>query len=322
MRTEEFYYKLPQRLIAQKPCEIRDHSRMMIVNRERGSVECGYFCDIPEFFEKGDVLVINDSKVIPARLFGSKSTGATIEILLLKKQGSSSAWETLLRPAKRVAVGTKIFFDDSSWAEVSERVSEKKWVLDFHTDVDFDLFLERQGKAPLPPYIKRRKGGSSYISDQERYQTIYARNPGSVAAPTAGLHFSEEIIGKLEGRGVDIARVTLHVGYGTFLPIETEDVEDHVMEKEFFEISAETAEKINTARRITATGTTSVRVLESVAETDGAVRPATGFTDLFIYPGYRFKRIDRLLTNFHLPKSSLFLLVCAFAVNDLMQKAY
>ncbi len=321
MKTDDFNYRLPESLIAQKPTELRDHSRMMVVNRKRGSVELRYFYEIAEFFERGDTLVINDSRVIPARLFGTKSTGATIEILLLAKHDAPERWEVLLRPAKRVRIGTELLFNDGTSAVVQERRSEKKWILDFHTKEDFHLFLERNGHAPLPPYIKRKKGGN-YDLDQERYQTVYAKMPGSVAAPTAGLHFSEEILEKLDKQGVDVVRVTLHVGYGTFLPIETDTIEDHVMEEERYEISQEVSERIARAERITATGTTSVRVLESATDPGGSTRAGPGHTNLFIYPGYRFKKVDRLITNFHLPRSSLYLLVCAFAGKELIEKAY
>ena len=322
MRTQEFYYNLPEELIAQKPCTERDHSRMMVVDRRSGSFECRYFYELPQFLEQNDLLVINNSKVIPAKLSGKKSTGAAIEMLLLEKTNLPMTWNVLLRPAKRVRVGTKILFGGGSWAEIRERVSDKKWIVAFHPDSDFDTFLEQCGSAPLPPYIKRKKGATKDLRDLLRYQTVYAENPGSVAAPTAGLHFSEETIDSLLKSGIEIAPITLHVGYGTFLPIESEFVADHKMERETFEISEETAERINRAQNVVAVGTTSIRTLESVSETDGTVHPGKGSTDLFIYPGYRFKAVDRVLTNFHLPASSLFLLVCAFAGKDLIHRAY
>jgi len=322
MRTEDFYYNLPEELIAQRPCERRDHARMMVVDRERGSFECRHFYELPEFLDSDDLLVINNSKVLPAKLSGKKTTGATIELLLLQERGAPATWEVLLRPAKRVRVGTRISFDGRSWAEILERVSDKKWVVRFHTETGFDTFLETFGSAPLPPYIKRGKGTAQNPVDLQRYQTIYAKSPGSVAAPTAGLHFSEEILGALRGRDIEIAEVTLHVGYGTFLPVETEDVEDHEMESESFEIGEGAAEKINGAERIIAVGTTSIRTLEAAADPDGKVRPGKGTTSLFVYPGYRFRVVDRVLTNFHLPASSLFLLVCAFAGQDLIRRAY
>ncbi|MBW2650391.1 MAG: tRNA preQ1(34) S-adenosylmethionine ribosyltransferase-isomerase QueA [Deltaproteobacteria bacterium] len=322
MKTEEFYYNLPEELIAQKPCESRDHSRMMIVDRSRGSFECRHFYELPGFLKKDDLLVVNNSRVIPAKLSGKKSTGATIEMLLLEEADSPTTWEVLLRPAKRVGAGTKIFFDGRSWAEITERISDKKWIVSFHPEDGFDNFLEKFGSAPLPPYIKREKGHTKDPGDLHRYQTVYAKNPGSVAAPTAGLHFSEGTLETLRERGTDIAQVTLHVGYGTFLPIESEFVTDHKMERETFEIGENAAEKINRAGKIIAVGTTSVRTLESASDPDGKVNPGKGSTDIFIYPGYRFKAVDRLLTNFHLPASSLFLLVCAFAGKDLMRRAY
>lgn len=322
MKTNDFNYRLPDNLIAQKPSGLRDHSRMMVLNRKKGSVELRHFYDIAEYFERGDTLVINDSKVIPARLFGTKSTGATIEMLLLAKGDTPGRWEVLLRPAKRVKIGTEISFSNGAHAVVQERKSEKKWVLDFYTRGDFDSFLERSGRAPLPPYIKRKKESENNILDHERYQTVYAKRPGSVAAPTAGLHFSEEILEKLENRGVDIVRVTLHVGYGTFLPIEVDNIEDHVMEEECYDIAPDVAMRISKARRITATGTTSVRVLESATDSEGMTSAGLGSTNLFIYPGYRFKRVNRLITNFHLPKSSLYLLVCTFAGKEFIEKAY
>ena len=326
MKLEEFNYNLPEELIAQQPCISRDRSRMMVVDRGSGTIENKFFHDMPEFFKKGDVLVTNNSRVIPARLIGKKTTGGMLEILLLSKKNSgaspSQIWEVLLRPAKRVSTGTRIFWGDECRAEVIERISEKKWILKFETEIEFDDFLERHGRAPLPPYIKRRKDGEKSLEDIERYQTIYARVPGSVAAPTAGLHFSPNVLTALKERGIDIVSVTLHVGYGTFLPIETESVEDHSMEKEFFEIDAETAETINLAKRVIAVGTTATRVLESVADDKGITKQSSGHTGLFIYPDYCFKKVNVLLTNFHLPKSSLFLLVCAFAGKELIQKAY
>ncbi len=326
MKLEEFNYNLPEELIAQKPSILRDHSRMMVVDRNSGKIDHKFFYDLPEFLKKGDVLVTNNSRVIPARLTGKKATGGMVETLLLSRNGRSSTkfqiWEVLLRPAKRVGIGTQIFFGNEGSAEVIERISEKKWYLKFETETNFDSFLERHGKAPLPPYIKRGKDEKRSFEDIERYQTIYARVPGSVAAPTAGLHFSPDLMTALKVKGFDIVSVTLHVGYGTFLPIETESVEDHSMEKEFFAVGVETARTINKAKRVVAVGTTSTRVLESVADDTGTIEQSSGYTALFIYPEYRFKRVNALLTNFHLPKSSLFLLVCAFAGKDLMQEAY
>jgi S-adenosylmethionine:tRNA ribosyltransferase-isomerase len=326
VKVEDFNFKLPQELIAQYPCEPRDEARMMIVNKKRRSIECGYFHDIPNYLNEDDTLIINDSKVIPARLFGEKPTGGMIEILLLSRKDKGAhhfqTWEVLLRPAKRVKIGTEIVFGEESSAKVTKRISDKKWLLNFQTEVSFEHFLEKYGRAPLPPYIKREKMQGINLHDLKRYQTVYARMPGSVAAPTAGLHFSKKIIKKMSSHGVQIAPITLHVGYGTFLPIETLHVKDHVMDKEYFELSKETADILNEAKSVTAVGTTSTRVLESLTDGQGKVKSSSGNTNLFIYPGYEFKKVDKLLTNFHLPKSSLFLLVCAFAGTETMKNAY
>ena len=326
MNIEDFTFNLPEELIAQQPCEPRDNSRMMVVDRSRQSIECKHFYNLADYFDRDDVLVINNSKVIPARLYGTKTTGGTVEILLLSRidesLNSRQQWEVLLRPGKRVGVGTTIVFDEHSHAEIVERVSDKKWILTFHTDGNFETFLTTHGKAPLPPYIKRKKHSPDGSYDLERYQTVYASMPGSVAAPTAGLHFSSDILKSLETRGIRIVPVTLHVGYGTFLPIETESIEDHTMETEHYEIDGENAHILNEAHRITTVGTTSTRVLESATDQKGIIPAMKGQTNLFIYPGYRFKKVDRLITNFHLPQSSLFLLVCAFAGKDLVMKAY
>ncbi len=326
MKLRDFDYDLPEERIAQEPAAVRDQSRMMVLHRGTGRIELRSFADLPEYCGPGDCLVINDSKVFPARLLGRKETGGSIEILLLTKQAGDpsarEAWEVLLRPAKRVAVGTTLRFAGECRASVVGRLSEKRWLLEFTTDAPFSEFLERCGRAPLPPYIKRKEEPSRSRMDLERYQTVYARVNGSVAAPTAGLHFTEEVLDRLRSRNALIAPVTLHVGYGTFLPIETENVEDHLMEEEHFTIPEETAVKVNGAKRVIAVGTTSTRVLESVADADGRFGPVSASTRLYIYPGFRFRRVDALLTNFHLPLSSLFLLVCAFAGRERMQDAY
>jgi S-adenosylmethionine:tRNA ribosyltransferase-isomerase len=297
----------------------------MVVHRETGRFEVRTFRDLPEYFGEGDVFVINDSRVFPARLIGRKETGGWIEILLLTRQPGvlpGETWEVLLRPAKRVEIGMTVTFATGCRARIVRRLSEKQWLLEFRTDIPFDDFLARFGRAPLPPYIKRKRDRSRSQQDLERYQTVYARVKGSVAAPTAGLHFTEEVLDHLRSRAVGIAPITLHVGYGTFLPIETERVEDHVMEEEHYTIGGETVSMVNGAKRVIAVGTTSTRVLESVADDEGKIRPVSGSTRLYLYPGSRFRRVDALLTNFHLPKSSLFLLVCAFAGRERMQKAY
>jgi S-adenosylmethionine:tRNA ribosyltransferase-isomerase len=309
-RLEEFTYDLPEELIAQEPAAVRDRSRMMVLHRKTGEIEIRTFRDLPGYFGEGDVFVVNDSRVFPARLIGRKETGGMIEILLLTRQAGDppgETWEVLLRPAKRVGVGTTVTFAAGCRARIVRRLSEKQWLLDFRTEIPFDDFLARFGRAPLPPYIKRKRDRARSQQDLERYQTVYARVKGSVAAPTAGLHFTDEVFALLRGRAVGIAPVTLHVGYGTFLPIEAENVEDHVMEEEHFTIDGETARMVNGAKRVIAVGTT---------------RPVSCSTRLYLYPGSRFRRVDALLTNFHLPKSSLFLLVCAFAGTERMQEAY
>ena len=325
MKLEEFSYDLPEELIAQQPAAVRDQSRMMVVNRTTKEIEFHEFRDLPDYFAEGDALAINDSRVFPARLTGRKETGALIEILLLakdKSEGKKEVWKAMLRPAKRVAPAMTFFLAEGCSARILQRLSEKQWLMEFITDMPFDDFLLCCGRAPLPPYIKRKRGGTRSQEDLERYQTIYAKEPGSVAAPTAGLHFTSEVMAALNRREVKIAPITLHVGYGTFVPIETENVEDHVMEEEYFSISAETAAMINGAKRVIAVGTTSTRVLESTADENGRVKPLNGSTRLYIYPGYKFRRVDALLTNFHLPKSSLFLLACAFAGRELILEAY
>jgi S-adenosylmethionine:tRNA ribosyltransferase-isomerase len=325
MELKDFSYFLPEELIAQHPCQKRDQSRMMVLSRGTECFDNFHFYDLPDFLEKGDTLVINDSRVIPARLMGKKATGAEVEILLLTKKEfseDSQTWEALLRPAKRLKVNDVILLGGNCEAKVLSRLSEKKWLLQFTCNENFDDYIKTNGRAPLPPYIKRKKNNDYKVEDMDRYQTIYASNPGSIAAPTAGLHFSDEIMQILHDKGIGIARITLHVGLGTFFPIETELVENHIMEPEYYEIDAAAADKINNARRVIAVGTTSTRTLESVADEQGLIKAQSGFTNLFIYPGYKFKRVNGLLTNFHLPQSTLFLLVCAFAGVDFTKKVY
>lgn len=324
MRLDQFDYHLPSGLIAQRPREPRESSRMMILTRRDGSLKDRSFFQLDEFLKKGDCLVLNDSRVIPARLNGRRESGGRVEVLLLSRRGAGTkeqVWEVLLRPARRITPGTKIQFEGGVRAEIADRMSEKTWVLHFEAMEDFDHFLDEWGRTPLPPYIKR-KNGIDEPRDRVMYQTVYARVRGSVAAPTAGLHFSREVLDRLRARGVTVATITLHVGYGTFRPIEAEYLEHHVMEEEFYEIGGDAADRINGAGRVVAVGTTSTRVLESIADGAGRVKPACGRTDLFIRPGHRFRRVEALITNFHLPRSSLFVLVCAFAGREPVMKAY
>jgi S-adenosylmethionine:tRNA ribosyltransferase-isomerase len=326
MDLKDFSYTLPDELIAQHPRPQRDASRMMQLARVAKTIRDNHFSFLPDCLSQGDVLVINDSRVIPARVYGKKPTGAILEILLLSRKQvgtSSETWEVLARPAKRINENDSIDLGHGCRARVATRLSDKKWLMEFSAPDSFDHYLEKYGRAPLPPYIKRKKSFEPDPSnDRERYQTIYAKAAGSIAAPTAGLHFSPAILEALKIKGIGIASITLHVGIGTFLPIETDTVENHVMQTEFFEISPESADIINAARRVIAVGTTSTRTLESAADQHGHVVSQSGETRLFIYPGYSFKRVNGLLTNFHLPASSLFLLVCAFAGTDFVKKAY
>jgi S-adenosylmethionine:tRNA ribosyltransferase-isomerase len=325
MELKDFSYFLPDELIAQHPCAKRDHSRLLFLDKKKEEMEDLSFFQLPDLLQQGDVLVINDSRVIPARLFGKKQTGGILEILLLTRkqaEADSQTWEALVKPAKRLRVNDVIALANNGEAKVLDRVSDKKWLLKFYTPEVFDVYINKFGRAPLPPYIKRKKNTNPDFADLERYQTIYAKIPGSIAAPTAGLHFSEDVMKKIRSKGIQIAPVTLHVGYGTFLTIESSEVENHVMESEYYEISAESSQIINDARRLITVGTTSTRTIESVADINGSIKAQSGFTNLFIYPGYKFKRVNGLLTNFHLPQSSLFLLACAFAGMDLIKKTY
>jgi S-adenosylmethionine:tRNA ribosyltransferase-isomerase len=325
MELKDFSYSLPEELIAQHPSLQRDRSRMMVLQRSDGKIDDCIFSRLPDFLQKGDVLVVNNSLVIPARLFGKKPTGASLEMLLLTKKevtATGQIWEALLRPAKRLRENDVILLDADCEAKVLARTSDKKWLLAFTCAGDFEEYLKKHGRAPLPPYIKRPRNDDQFVEDLERYQTIYAKNPGSIAAPTAGLHFSAEVIQALQTKGIAIAHITLHVGFGTFLPIAVSRVEDHLMEPEYYEVDARAAGIINSARRVIAVGTTSTRTLESIVDEKGLVKAQSGFTRLFIYPGHKFRRVNGLLTNFHLPQSSLFLLACAFAGTDFIKKSY
>lgn len=324
MLISEFDYHLPQELIAQVPLHKRDHSRMMICDRESGEICHSHFFDIPKYFKKEDMLVLNSSKVIPAKIWGKKEDGKSIEFLFLEEKDKNE-WDVLCRPAKRVKLGDEILFAKDSTGHVVGTEPEGKRVIRFQQGEVFS-FLKRAGYAPLPPYIKRKKNDPVVrAEDLERYQTVFAKKEGSIAAPTAGLHFTKELLDKLKEKGVSICDLSLNVGLATFQPVRVHNVEDHCMLAEKFAISKETARDINNSikvnRPVTAVGTTSVRALESFHE-QGRVKAGQHTTDLFIFPGFPFKVIDRLLTNFHLPKSTLLMLVSAFAGKDFILKAY
>ena len=322
--TKDFFYDLPEELIAQTPVEPRDSSRLLVLHRGNGAIEHRIFRDIVDYLRKGDVLVINDSKVIPARMYGVKEdTGVEIETVLLRDLGYDT-WETIVRPGRRCKPGTSIVFGSGLLrAEVTESTPDGNRIMRFAYDKSSDNFfslLDRIGQMPLPPYIKEK------LKDKDRYNTVYAREKGSAAAPTAGLHFTPELLEKIENKGVEIVRVMLHVGLGTFRPVKVDNVLEHVMHSEYFSVCPEAAEAINRAkkegRRVICVGTTSCRTVESAAQPDGVVKAMTDNTRLFIYPGYEFLVTDALITNFHLPESTLLMLVSAFADRDTMLHAY
>lgn len=321
MKLSEFSYNLPEELIAQDPLEDRASSRLMVLDRKTGEIQHKVFSDITEFLRPGDCLVLNDTKVIPARLIGTKiGTDAHIEVLLLKRK-ENSVWEVLVKPGKKARVGCRISFGDGILiGEVIDIVEDGNRLIRFEYEGVFEEILDRLGEMPLPPYITHK------LKDKNRYQTVYAKNKGSAAAPTAGLHFTNELLKKLEDMGVVIARVTLHVGLGTFRPVKVENVLEHHMHSEFIHIEESEAEKINQAKknggRIISVGTTSCRTLESATDENGIVLPVSKETDIFIYPGYQFKAVDALITNFHLPESTLLMLVSALAGKENILNAY
>ena len=321
MKTSDFYYDLPKELIAQDPLEDRSASRLMHLNKETGEYEHGHFRDILKYLKPGDCLVINDTKVIPARLYGSKvGTDAAIEILLLKRR-ENDIWETLVKPGKKCKVGTVISFGDGILTgEVVDIVDEGNRLIQFHYDGIFEEILDQLGEMPLPPYITHK------LQDKNRYQTVYAKHEGSAAAPTAGLHFTKELLQQVQDAGVKIAHVTLHVGLGTFRPVKVEDVTQHHMHSEFYVVEEDQAKLINDTKAaggcVIAVGTTSCRTLESATGEDGILKAGSGWTEIFIYPGYRFKMIDGLITNFHLPESTLVMLVSALAGKEHIMAAY
>jgi S-adenosylmethionine:tRNA ribosyltransferase-isomerase len=323
MRFRDFDYDLPQELIAQIPVDRRDASRLMILDRKAGTIDETEFSRITELFSPGDLLVVNDTRVLPARLFGEKESGGRVEVFLLRRwTGPEEVWECLLRASKKPRPGSLITFPAGMTAQVLERCNDETWLVSFPLREGFNQWLEEQGRMPLPPYIRRAVD----VEDESRYQTVYARNSGAVAAPTAGLHFTEQLLAEVQARGVDIAHLTLHVGLGTFLPVRVEEVSEHRMHREFYTIPPETAAAVAACKagrgRVIALGTTTTRALEHAADSDGIVRAGDGEADIFIHSDYRFKVIDALITNFHLPCSTLLLLVSAFAGKEFLFRAY
>ena len=320
MKTHDFYYDLPEELIAQTPLEKRDTSRLLCLNRETGEWEHKHFYDIIDYLNPGDCLVMNDSRVLPARLLGHRPTGGAVEVLLLRDLGDH-CWECLCKPGRKMQVGSEVIFGNGELTATVRAVQEDgNRVVEFHYTGIFLEVLERLGKMPLPPYIKAE------LEDQERYQTVYSREVGSAAAPTAGLHFTQELLDAIRAKGVNTAFVTLHVGLGTFRPVKTEEVLEHHMHSELCMMNDETAAILNKTRaaggRIVCVGTTSCRTLESLVNEDGTFAAKSRWTDIFIYPGYRFKAMDALITNFHLPESTLVMLVSAFAGRETVLAAY
>ena len=321
MKTSDFYYDLPEELIAQDPLEDRTASRLLVLDRKTGAVEHKIFSDVIDYLNEGDCLVINNTRVIPARLIGEKEgTGGKVEVLLLKRR-ANDVWETLVKPGKKLKPGAKITFGDGRLrAEVLEVVEEGNRLVKFHYEGIFEEILDSLGEMPLPPYITHK------LEDKEMYQTVYAKFDGSAAAPTAGLHFTKELLNKIEEKGIKIASITLHVGLGTFRPVKVDDVNNHHMHTEWYEVNAEAADIINETKRnggrVICVGTTSCRTIESVADENGYMKAKTGETDIFIYPGYKFKVMDGLITNFHLPESTLVMLVSAFAGKENVLAAY
>ncbi len=321
MKTSDFYYYLPDELIAQIPVEPRDSSRMLVMNRQNGNLEHKHFYDIIDYLNKGDCLILNDSRVLPARIYGVKEeTGANVEFLLLR-QIESKRWETLVKPGKKAKQGARFSFGDGlMYCNVTDITDDGNRIVDFECDGSFYEVLDKLGQMPLPPYIHEK------LKDRERYQTVYSRETGSAAAPTAGLHFTNELLDKIKEKGVNIGFVTLHVGLGTFRPVKVNDVTKHHMHSEHYELPQVTADLINETKknggRVISVGTTSCRTLETVAKKEGKICYSEGWTDIFIYPGFKFEVLDGLITNFHLPESTLIMLVSAFAGYDKTMDAY
>ncbi|WP_461204556.1 tRNA preQ1(34) S-adenosylmethionine ribosyltransferase-isomerase QueA [Clostridium sp. DL1XJH146] len=321
MKVKDFDFDLPQKLIAQHPSEKRDHSRLMVVNKENGEIEHRIFRNVIDYLNPGDCLVLNNTRVLPARLYGIKeATGAKIEFLLLKRI-DKYRWETLVKPGKRAKIGTRISFGEGKLiGEIEEVKDDGNRIVKFEFTGIFEEILDELGQMPLPPYITER------LENKERYQTVYSKEVGSAAAPTAGLHFTKELLEEIEKKGVEIAYVTLHVGLGTFRPVKVENIEEHDMHSEYYILDKENADKINECKKnsgsIISVGTTSSRTLESIGDENGLVKEKSGWTNIFIYPGYKFKIVDKLITNFHLPQSTLLMLVSALSKREIMMNAY
>lgn len=319
LSTDMFNYELPKEFIAQTPVEPRDHSRLLVYNRNTDSVEHRYFYNLPEYLKAGDVLVINETRVLPARLMGKKQTGGIVELLLLNRR-EKDIWETLARPGRRIRPGERLVFSERLQAEVLESLPDGGRLIRFIYDGIFEEILDELGQMPLPPYITER------LEDKERYQTVYSRETGSAAAPTAGLHFTPELLDKIRDMGVIIVPVLLHVGLGTFRPVKVNDVAQHKMHSEYYCLSAQAAQSINQAKalggRVISVGTTSTRVLETACGEDGVLKAQSGWTNIFIYPGYKFKCVDCLITNFHLPQSTLLMLVSSLCSRERILAIY
>ncbi|MGO5066045.1 tRNA preQ1(34) S-adenosylmethionine ribosyltransferase-isomerase QueA [Clostridium sporogenes] len=321
MKVKDFDFYLPEELIAQHPMEKRDEARLLVLNKETGEIEHKIFKNILDYLKPNDCLVLNDTRVLPARLIGAKEeTGGKMEFLLLKRK-EKDVWETLVKPGKRAQIGTKFIFGNGELkAEVIGMGEEGSRIVKFYYEGIFEEILDQLGQMPLPPYIKEK------LDDREMYQTVYSKEQGSAAAPTAGLHFTEELLEKIKEKGVKLAFLTLHVGLGTFRPVKVEDIQDHVMHSEYYKMDLKTAEIINTTKenggRVIAVGTTSCRTLETIGDEQGKVREQSGWTDIFVYPGYKYKVVDALITNFHLPQSTLLMLVSALAGRDKIMNAY
>ncbi|GAA0769578.1 tRNA preQ1(34) S-adenosylmethionine ribosyltransferase-isomerase QueA [Clostridium subterminale] len=321
MKVKDFYFDLPKELIAQHPLEKRDESRLMVLNKKSGEIEHKVFKDIIDYLNQGDCLVLNDTRVMPARLYGAKEgSGGKMEFLLLNRH-EDDIWETLVKPGKRGKVGAKFVFGNGELeAEVVEVLENGNRKVKFHYEGIFEEVLDRLGEMPLPPYIEEK------LEDRERYQTVYSKEVGSAAAPTAGLHFTEELLQTIKKKGINIAFVTLHVGLGTFRPVKAEEIQDHEMHSEYYILDKENAEIINSTKRsgkrVIAVGTTSNRTLESIANEEGQVKEQSGYTSIFIYPGYKFKIVDAIITNFHLPESTLIMLISAFSTREIVMNAY